>query len=235
MEFTWSTTSQNIRTTRSGLRTLNTLCSSTFALHTKPSLIDLNPSGLKRQHVSQHERGCRLNKTGVHNMQLSIHFGTQYQRYSWYVALFVFKAGTIPAVNALSCQTPNIPVKRPPSSPSSWWPVNCWSVAWHRQGKLIPGESSRSEAVSTKAKYTAMHLNEMRDRRVERGWVKVEGRREREKDEWKCQWFCVSERRYAQETPGKEQEGERITERNESNCVCVRACVHVCWSQEMLV
>lgn len=35
------------------------------------------------------------------------------------VVLFVFKAGTKPAVNALSCQTHNIPVKQPPSSLSS--------------------------------------------------------------------------------------------------------------------
>lgn len=73
----------------------------------------------------------------------------------------MYKAETTPAVTALSCQTPNIPVKQAPSSPSSWWLVNCWSVAWHRPGKLIPGESSRSKAVSTKAKYTAMHQNEM--------------------------------------------------------------------------
>lgn len=71
-------------------------------------------------------------------------------------------------------------------------------MAWHRQGKLIPGESSRSEAVSTKAEYTAMHLNETGDRRVERGSVNVDGRREREK---MSVVLCVTERKYAQETP----------------------------------
>lgn len=77
----------------------------------------------------------------------------------------------------------------PRSSAGSWWPVNCWSVAWQRQGKLIPGESSRSSTVSTKAKYTAMHLNEMGAGRPGEGW-----KREKGKDEWKCHWFlcpCV--------------------------------------------
>lgn len=151
---------------------------------------------------------------------------TQHQRHICYRALFGFKTGTIPAVNALSCQTSNIPVKRPPSSPSSWWPVNCWSVAWHRQGKLIPGESSRSEAVSTKAKYTAMHLNETGDRRVERGLVKVDGRRERGR---KCQWFYVCQKGNMHKRH-RGGETERITGRNESNCmfVCVCACVRAC-------
>ncbi len=150
----------------------------------------------------------------------------KYQSYSLYIALFVFKAGTIPAVNALSCQTPNIPVNQPPSSPGSWWPVNCWSVAWHRQGKLIPGESSRSEAVSTKAKYTAMHQNEQGKRRVEKGWMKVDGWREREKERLRRKgenvsdsaW--VSQRRYARETPQRVR--ERITATNVSVCVCVQ-------------
>lgn len=156
-------------------------------------------------------------------MQLCKHSTIQYQRYSWYVALFVFKAGTIAAVNALSCQTPNIPVKQPPSSPSSWWPVNCWSVAWHRQGKLIPGESSRSEAVSTKAKYTAMHQNELG-----RGRLREAGFRCREEErEWKREGerrvkmsviLCMSERRYA-------QEGARKRKHNGEEWKQLRACV----------
>lgn len=72
---------------------------------------------------------------------------------------------------------------------------------------MIPGESSRSEAVSTKAKYTAMHLNETGDRRVERGLVNVDGRREGEK---MSVVLCVSERKYAQETPwGRNRKNNR--------------------------
>lgn len=70
---------------------------------------------------------------------------------------------------------------------------------------MIPGESSRSGAVSTKAKYTAMHLNETGDRRVERGLVKVDGRREREK---MSVVLCVSERKYAQRDTVGEKEKE---------------------------
>lgn len=45
---------------------------------------------------------------------------------------------------------------------------------------MIPGESSRSEAVSTKAKYTAMHSNEMEGSEVEESsGVKVEDERTR--------------------------------------------------------
>lgn len=45
---------------------------------------------------------------------------------------------------------------------------------------MIPGESSRSEAVSTKAKYTAMHQNEMG---VERGgWREAAAKVEREEE-----------------------------------------------------
>lgn len=134
-------------------------------------------------------------------MQLCKHSATRYQRFSLCAALFVFKAGSIPAVNALSCQTPNIPVKQPPSSPSSWWPVNCWSVAWHRQGKLIPGESSRSEAVSTKAKYTAMHQNEMGQR--EAGWRWREGERGRKKGENVSDSVCVGKEICTRDTARK--------------------------------
>lgn len=56
---------------------------------------------------------------------------------------------------------------------------------------MIPGESSRSEAVSTKAKYTAMHQNEMGERRAEGGWVKVKGKRERKKGENVSDSVCV--------------------------------------------
>lgn len=53
---------------------------------------------------------------------------------------------------------------------------------------MIPGESSRSEAVSTKAKYTAMHQNEMGERegggeRLRRRWRERKRERGRKKGE----------------------------------------------------
>ena len=60
---------------------------------------------------------------------------------------------------------------------------------------MIPRESSKSEAVSTKAICTAMHQNEMGKSRAESGRVKVERERRRKKKVKMSVILCVSEKR----------------------------------------
>lgn len=90
-------------------------------------------------------------------------------------------------------------------------------MAWHRQGKLIPRESSKSEAVSTKAICTAMHQNEMGKSRAESGRVRVEGERRRKKKVKMSVILCVSEKEMS--TQRRVREGMMV--KTESECVAV--------------